>query len=37
MTDANGGRGWEDADGKMRKEKIADNSIIIIFWIYKLY
>ena len=28
MTDA-------DADGKMQKKKIADNSIIIIFWIYQ--
>ena len=30
MTDA-------DVDGKMQKEKIEVNSIIIIFWIYKFY
>ena len=30
MTDA-------DADGKMQKEKIADNSIITIFSIYQFY
>ena len=26
MTDADGGCGWENADGKMRKGKIADNN-----------
>ena len=31
MTDADGGCGWKNADRKMRKAKIADNSIIIIF------
>ena len=39
MTDADGGRGWKNADRKMRIEKCGkkDNSIIIIFWIHKFY